>query len=149
MSWAEQVQIARGRYHASDMETAIKTSEGESWKRHITISGNPKQNSCWSFIHTVACVCGCMFRLKEIKSLTFILSNLVRSEYLWISTFFLIRALSYCNQFQIQNYFYCWNAAVIYKIYVECAGDAKSNFMEPLLLSSTMHQSLPSASRQI
>lgn len=46
MSWAEQVQIARGHYHASDMEMAIKTSEGESWKWNISISGNPKQNSC-------------------------------------------------------------------------------------------------------
>lgn len=48
MSWAEHVQIAGGTLpgigdeNAGDMEIAIKTSGEKSYKRHITISGNPK-----------------------------------------------------------------------------------------------------------
>lgn len=58
--------------NAGDTEIAIKTSVEKSCKRHITISGNPKQNSCPSFICTMGCLCECMcvlFKSKELRAM--------------------------------------------------------------------------------
>ena len=117
MAWAERFQIAGGMLpgvgdgNAGDTEIAIKMSEGKSCKRHITISGNPKQNSCRSFICTVVCVCVCMcvlFKRKKLRAilLFYQIKLPLYVQNIYASVLFFIRALSYCNQFQIQNYFY-------------------------------------------